>query len=673
MINMAKPNSSYTIEMQIQNGDNTRRIVDDIERGLKNIYTTATQDNLTQSLENANKQAKELSNQIKNIDINTDEATKQIDAFNRSAEKTIKDLEKQADALTYSLSQDGKLQRQRIEALKQELTTLGNTKKEKQRQKEIEKEIAQLQKIVVVGSDEELQKALQLNRATRATLRLQTQENRIRQQQARSNNTISKLVQADLKALKEKLKLQFQFIQSLRTTEGRYKAIKAAAAKAGQVGVAVGKAGLKGAGMVAGTALALGGIALSQSQNVVDKERQANRIKGALSKDEKQNLLSDLYIQTGADYTTIVDAINRVIGVLGTGTKPQDLLQAASTEIRYPGAAAIFRQQNAQNPTTQDFVAYGNRMKSIQTSTGASIEQITESAQKVANLRQSSFSNASMTELQSLYLALKNSGGFDTDEELDRAFRSFIRTQRDSNKSVFKLAKEWQQSGQWTRTAYGATNKQQVISAIGNLDLGSIEASSKTLSTDQMMTDAEKSAMKMRQIEESKNVLIMKLVEALAPVFDSIDVNEVSDFFAWVLTEMKPLFVKMVDDLKTITTAIKDIYGKFKEYGGDLGDLEKYSKMLIPGVGLISAATMKKANGGVVSMPSLVGERGDEMVVPLDYSRNARGVQLTQNLVQHFSMSGNETTALSLSKAVASRDFTRAMANNSFMNSRLGR
>ena len=82
---------------------------------------------------------------------------------------------------------------------------------------------------------------------------------------------------------------------------------------------------------------------------------------------------------------------------------------------------------------------------------------------------------------------------------------------------------------------------------------------------------------------------------------------------------------------------------------------------------------MARANGGVAAMPSLAGERGAEMVVPLDYSRSARGRELTQNLNQYFNMNSNETTTLSLSQAVKSRDFTRAMAGNTYLNGRLGR
>jgi SLT domain-containing protein len=79
------------------------------------------------------------------------------------------------------------------------------------------------------------------------------------------------------------------------------------------------------------------------------------------------------------------------------------------------------------------------------------------------------------------------------------------------------------------------------------------------------------------------------------------------------------------------------------------------------------------ANGGIATMPMICGERGPEMVIPLSHDRAARGAQLTQNFIQNFSMSGNETTALSLSQAVRSRDFTRAMSNNAYISGRLGR
>jgi hypothetical protein len=659
---MAKPLSRYEIELDISNSDATKQAISEIERSINRISESAKSNNLAESLENAAKEAEDLAKRIQSIDRTTDGATAQLDAYGKAANRALADMERQAAKINYSLSEEGKKEREKLKTLQDELKTLGESRQERQRAREIQRQINTIQRNVLSGTDDELRRAYEQNRTIRARLRMSQQEARMTQAQQRSSKTLAQLARDDLKALRDKIKLQMQFIQTLRTTEGRYNAIKKAAGT-------VGKAGVKAAGIAGAGLLAISGVALSQSEQYVQREREASRIKAPLSKDEKQNLLSDLYMQSGADYTTIVDAINRVITVLGASAKPDDLLRATTAELRFPGSAAMFRQQNtAAKVQPTEFIQYSNRLKSIQSTTGASVEQITASTQKIANMRQSSFSNASMSELQALYLALQNSGAFDTDDELDRAFRSFVRTQKDSNKSVFELAREWQASGKWTRTAYGATNKTQALNTISKLDFGSIEKSAQEKSEEAGMTEAEQAAKKMREIEEAKNKILMRLVEAIAPVIESIDIDKLSDFVSWMIKEMAPTLKDEAENIMFIADKIRDLYNSIKNSGA--GDVIN-PLSLIPGLGLLTLS--KKASGGIAQMPSLCGEAGAEMVVPLDYSRSERGRQLTQNLNQYFNMAGNETTALSLAQAVKSRDFTNAMMNRLYINGRFGR
>ena len=71
-------------------------------------------------------------------------------------------------------------------------------------------------------------------------------------------------------------------------------------------------------------------------------------------------------------------------------------------------------------------------MKAMQHATGASDEQIQASTQMMANMKPGDFGSASITELQTVYLGLQNSGAFDSQDELNKAFRGFVRKQRDS-------------------------------------------------------------------------------------------------------------------------------------------------------------------------------------------------------------------------------------------------
>ena len=661
----------YNIELEISRSDATNKNISDIEQAFNKISESAKSIDLSKGLEAATNEADKLSKSIQTIVSNQSDATQEIDAFSKAANSSIKELEKQAVIIQNSLSEQGKAQRERLKELKAELQTLGNTSAERKRRKEIEKEVKTIQKSVSDASDDELKAALATNRQLRAKLKISQSEAKLSAAQKKSQKSLKDLVKGDLSMMKEKYKEQLKFIQALKTTEGRYNAIKKAAGKIGQFG----KTALKGAGLVAGGALALGGVAMASAQSQVEREDQARRIKGALSQEEKNNLLSDLYIQTGSDYSTIVDAINRVQSVLGGKASQGELLQATSAEIRYPGAAAMFRQQNTGDVTSTNFAQYQNRMKALQTATGASVEQVTASTQKIANMRQSSFSNASMTDLQSIYLALQNSGAYDTDDELDRAFRAFVRAQRGSGKDVFDFAKVYFENEKTAgRGVWGAQNKQQALKAISNLDISAIRSAASVSSSETELTDAQKTAMEVRKMEEQKNQILVKLVNAIAPVFEQLGSSEISK----IINGLIDMLTKVVPVLLNVLNAIAPYISKFISfitYG--IEKITEVIEKIVEKLGIkpneAGVSGQARANGGIVSIPSIVGEAGAEAVIPLDHSRVARSSNIVSNITQNFSMSGNETTVLSLSQAVKSRGFQRAINNQNLIQRRLGR
>lgn len=662
--------SEFVIELNIEKTDATIKAVDQIERSLKSISDTAKSDELAKGLEAANTQAKALAEKMADIASSEEDSTKEVEAYGKAATRAVQQLEKQYALINYSLSEQGKEQRARIAELSTELTKLGDTKEERAKAKELEKEISKLKKDVLNFTDEELEKALELNSATRATLTISQKEAKLRQAEVKSHKTLGQLVKADLKAVNEKIKAQFKFIDALKTTEGRYNLIKKAAEKAGKASLQIAKVA---GGAVIGGALALGGAAIASAGAQVDREREVNRIKGNLSTDEKSQVLGEVYAATGADISTIVDAINRVTSVLGVNNR-DDIAQAATAEVKMPGMAALFRQQNTGAVGSKDFTALFNRRRAMQSLTGASTEQMAQSSSYIANLRQSSFSNASQADLETLYLALQNSGAFDSDEELQRAFRSFVRTQKTSNLDVFELAKKWQESGQWARTAYGATNKTQVLNSIGNLDFGSMATQSRiTDYSKPAETDAEMTARKLRELEETKNRILVKVLSAIAPVLEKIDATELEKMFDAALK----FFEKVTPPLMDFITKALNFLTELSESGGNPHGLEGQGVQERDlGNGMVQMRTFTgpmRANGGLAAVPSIVGEAGPEMVIPLDPSRQARGRELTQNLTQYFNLSGSETTTLSLSQAVKSRDFTTAVNHNAYISRRLGR
>lgn len=666
---MAKPVSKYTIELDFEPGEKIRESIDGIERELKAIGDSA-KEGLGKAIEDAGKSAEDLVARMSDLAKEGKLSARELEAFNKSSAKAISSLEKQATMLRFSLSEQGKAQRERLGQIKAELDTIQRIGGDKKRQKALEAEMKALQKDVIEGTDEQLEASLKLNKSIRARLTLAKMELKAETAQVKTEKTLASLVKDDLKTIKEKIKAQLDFIKSLKKTEVAYKGIK----KLG--GTAI-KGAAIGATALAGGALALGAMAVGNANAQVEREREANRIKADLTKDEKQELISELYISTGRDATSIVDAVNRVASVLGTAGNFNSLREATVQELRYPGTTAILRQQNTGTITANDYTRYGNRLRAIQSATGATVDQIQESSSKVANMRQSNFGKATEAEVQAIHLALANSGAYDSQEEADRAFDLFMRAyNKSAEDNILEFAKTYFDDAKTaTRGVYGATNKQQAITALRNLDWYAVKNAVATDENTTKMSAAETTAMKMRAFEEKKNKLLMRLVEAIAPAFEKID-DATLDAFCKAIAELAEILIPFITDV--VIPGIKFLMEKGAGAVSFLADAGSWLAGKVSGAvswftGDSSDSTPQRANGGLASMPSICGEAGPEMVVPLDYSRHARGVQLTEQLTQHFHMSGNQTTALSLSQAVKSRDFTRAMVNNSWLAGRLGR
>lgn len=128
---------------------------------------------------------------------------------------------------------------------------------------------------------------------------------------------------------------------------------------------------------------------------------------------------------------------------------------------------------------------------------------------------------------------------------------------------------------------------------------------------------------------------------------------------------------KIVEAIKEATTAkvtklaknIKDgaidtldsVAGKIKS--AQEGVIKFYKD---PG-SLLKGALGLNAQGGIVNSPSLCGEAGPELVLPLDNSRSGRAGQIINNFntSQNFNMASNQTTPLAFAQAVGMNKFVR--------------
>ncbi len=673
----------YEIQLEIEGGDRVSAQIDKIDRALLDVSNNAKSLNF----EAANQTLADLERQMNELAESGENATEQMEAFDRASNKAYTELERAAVRLNHSISESGRLQRERIKELEQEKAALDKTVEGKARAREIDKELKDLRRQVVDVSDDELSAMIKQNVQARARIKLMQQTAKQQKTEQKQQKTLLQLIKEDLKPLQEKLKLQKEFIKSLRDAEGRYAALKRVAKGA----MSVGGAALKGAGAVAGGLMAIGGMAVASANKFVDREREADRLKVSGSREDKVNLIGDLYAKTGADDTSIVDAINRVHTVLGTLSR-DEIIEAATAEIRMPGAAALFRQQNTNPVSAKDFTAYFNRLRGIQGATGATREQITSSSDYIANLRQSSFTNASETDLQALYLALQNSGAFDTDEELQRAFTSFVRKQKDSGVDAFTLAKQWQDNGNWTRTAEGNTNKTQAANAIKNLDFVRIGELSKVSDYDAPQeTASEKTARQMRSLETLKDKLLIQVLESFQEAFKGKEgelkafisgaldlIKLLVKFLVPVIREIAPyvnkfirFIIEKIGALSEYTEAIKEQNQKQAERQVEAAQNKSTAATIAYRGGLDHA--MKFANGGITSLPSICGEAGfPEAVIPLDPSRSGRAAQIMQQVSQTFNMGSNESTVMSMASALRSASWAYESGRISALSRRRG-
>ena len=405
----------------------------------------------------------------------------------------------------------------------------------------------------------------------------------------------------------------------------------------------------------------------SAADKQVDREKQAARIKGSLSDDEKQKLLQQVYIKTGADYGVIVDAINAIQNTFGQKVKPDELAQAAAMEIQYPGTASTFLSSTEGESNMDKFKMYANRLKAIQGATGASTEQIQASTKFVSQYANHD-TGASVSQLQAVYLAMQNQGVFNSEEELQTAFKRFVSQQAKSGLSPVEFAKQFD----WAAYAKGADGQTRASNALTTMDWGALNKAATTTDTEiPKDSEAKSMAEKMRELEEKKNEMMMKLIPFIMPVVEELSKLLNSSEGQAIINGLVGIFKTVVPLLEPIFKVLKVVLDFANDYL--LRPLEKAIRAIMDWLGDDEENEKPElANGGIASMPSICGERGPEAIIPLDFSRAARATNIATNISQTFHMTGNQTTALSLAQAVRSRDFSRAMTDNLFLTNRCG-
>lgn len=670
----------YEIELSIKGSDAVRSQCSDIDRALEAISKNAR----SLKFEDAAKGVKDLEDYMNGLLESEEDCTAQWSEFERASKKAYNDLEKEAVKLNYSMSEAGKQQRERLKELEAEKATLGHTKEEKARGREIDKEIKEIRKQVVDASDDELSTMQRANVQARARLKVMRNEAKQRKTAKQEQKTLTQLIKDDLKPLRDKLKAMQDFAKSLKTVSGAYSAVK----KAAKGAFTVGKTAVKGVGVAAGAVLAGVGAVLSSADNLVDRENAVRRIKAGETMEDRSELFKQTFLEAGGSNEEIVEALNRVYSIMPKEKDLDKLKQAAAVEIKFPGVTEQLRQQNnGKAITVNDYIAYGNRQRAMQKYTGASVEQIESASSYIANLPQRYFKNAATEDVKAVYLALQNSGAFTEESELRTTFERFMRYQSETNRNIFTVAQEWQEKGRdggWASGVWRAGDKTQVGNVINSIDFKQMGTESRIIDLSNRETAAESSAKTARRVSLMKDEILLSLLEAVEPLMPVL-----GDLFKRVMKLIQSetfqnLIKSITDIIERVLKAVIQLVDLMEPVANALGGglvkgVRNFGEFLHSGLNKLfgdpdeGVSGQARANGGLTMFPSVFGEAGAEMAVPLSPERAGRGMQLTQELVQHFHMSGNETTTASLAAALSSRDWAYQSGRLASINRRMGR
>ena len=569
-------------------------------------------------------------------------------------------------------------------------------------------------------------------------------------------NTESKLVKLHQKAVELQIKMN-----KLLAKESKLKSAALGVAKVGKkigsAGLKAGKVALKGIGMVGMAVGALGGAAIAATGDRVEKEKALKSLKSGID----PTIADRVYTQTGADYTTIVSAINALSKI----TKDNgQLIQGAVLEIQNPGIGKMLLSGSTE--TGSNISKLKNHIDQIKKQTGS--QDLTQALEASTKSRAVTKGRVSQSEYIQAYAALEAQG---LDEEtINRVIRKVSDQKGNFIENLNKI----------DLSKYGKDAQERIRLSKANLGLEKLN------DKEVEKTSAEKIQEKMRELSLKKDELLVKLlpiaeklisaikpaildkligvvvkladavtpalenlltileplIDAVMPVIDELLTpllkwysnvqkklieNVLKPALEWLKTTGFPALIEifqaiphlpqiLLDGIKWWWEKIKSLPGAIWEtISGGLSSLggfiqesiidpigNKISETLESLKSWISDAwsSVKKwvdeiwqsikdkftefkntiinlpseigsriadflnpfgAQGGIVNTPTIAGEAGPELILPLDNSRSGRASQIINNFNtnQNFNMTNNQTTPLAFAQAVGMNKFVR--------------
>ena len=623
---------------------------------------------LQTAFDNGKKSTKELNLAYIRMASTMKDTTVLDEQYNKVINDRIKDREKELDKLKA-----------------QQIKIMNNTKMSEQlrvnllennriNQSRIQNEIDQLNKANLVQLKLEREKA---KAAKEAAEKLKEEEIR--------RKKLSTYVKADLVALRDKIKSQLKFIAMLKTTEGRYNAIKKT-----MVGM-VKLSGKLAAGM-AGGALALGGALTSAAAGTADSMVEKEKAMASLKSGIDPAVVDAVYMKAGGDYESIVAAVNSLSDV----TKDNALLvQGAVLELANPGVGKLLLSTSKIKSGNANELA--KAISEIKKQTG--VQDMSEALEAATKSWSVSTQKVSQVDYLQAYAALQQRG-FDG-EQIENIIKdislkngSFI-----TNLNKADLRKY--------------TDDEQMKIRLTNAPL---ELQKLTLNGEEpTKSNWQSTAERMRAIELKKTALLEKLlpvvdkvIDGISSALDTMPIQEIADGLVNLFTSVLPLLTPVFELLKTLlpplikaagwfaklasdfigtfvvplVTAIKKVFDDEDESVIDTVDEDKiihgsrgikfteedYKKAKAERLGVVSMQdkeTVEKffkkyGMPGAQNSGSVIPPNSQNIVLTLpDYSNTGRTSQLVQNFntTQSFNMASNQQTPLAFSQAVGNNKF----------------
>ena len=510
---------------------------------------------------------------------------------------------------------------------------------------------------ILDGSIKHLESEKQRIKSKKEELKLRLKESRLLEKTEKLFKRQFNEESKKYKLAKSVVKLQEKLVGLLSKESKLRKAIGAV----GRGGAKAAKFGAKAGAGVAGGALALGGMLAGAAAGTVDSLAEKDRAMASLKSGIDRSVVDEVYVKTGADYESIVAAINNLSSVAKDNAS---LIQGAVLELRNPGAGKLLLSTSKIGDNNVDKLSQA--ISQIKKQTG--VQDLSAALEAATKSWSVSTKKVSQTDYLQAYAALQQRG-FD-EEQIEKIIKdtslkkgSFV-----DNLNKADLRKYTDDEQMKIRLANAPLELQ-------NLGLGnqSVADNMLRLLNKPQTSQAQSTAEKLRELELKKNELLVKflpvveaVVDGLKKALDSGLAEKIADGIVSFLTTVIPGLVewipKLIDAIAKLAESFTDKvsrgFNKVKDIASmTLPELIEY--VTSDDSGNAGPSGGSRAQGGVITAPSLVGEAGPELVLPLDYSRAGRTSQIIQNFNtnQSFNMASNQQTPLAFSQAVGNNRF----------------